>query len=972
MTKFGSSQRSRLLTAVVLPTLFYSTLAHSQTAPVKTAPATAKPVTPSAGTIRSFAGPFTGTAGTIRSFEGDVEPDAGTIRSFAGTIRSFAGTIRSFEDKVYVANGIDPLFWGSLSPSGGALSPDAGTIRSFAGQFEALAGTIRSFADAKSASSDPALYANAGQDFSALIAASKSNWGAAVEQRSGKTFEKAFVEPLLAKYGIDLASPGSLKGLNPATTELFLLDWYDNLMNYSGIDMVDHWMKAVNWSPSLTQQVLTPRPAKIGLLDFTVNGLEAGNVIEAKGVSTVDAGHGTAVASLIVGAHDNRGVMGLAPTAQVIAFNPFDSTMTAGWGDIATGLRLFADRGVSVVNMSLGVPGWTLSDGWNTVFTEDKLNKAAKEQLFVLAAGNDGVVQPGNILWSDKNPAFIVVGSVDPNGNISSFSNTPGSTCLLKDAKAICDAKSDKLMNHFMVAPGEFMLVSDGAGGVTRMSGTSFAAPLVSGTATLIADRWPWLSKRPGDIADIILNTAKDLGAPGVDAVYGHGMLDVTAALSPPSFDKLNWKVSINGTVVTYSGTKIAQAAVANRAVWEAAGAYVTVFSDTATSYRDFIIPLSSKLFGQSTGVNGEAFQSYLSSRFWAWAQGALPGKPGYVGFTESLPSVDFANSAGLQLSLSMTPRAHVAGLRPNRSMFDSAMTLGFSDGKGQLQFGSGGAASSLSQQLGFGMKSDYDVFTGGANPILGLASGKNFATLRYSVGRRLHVAAGVTSRDDRRARTGLQFANPDLDRYKSRASTVSVTYDAAKWLSASATYTLLDERDALLGMQSIDPSDLSGGSRTDAATLGIEMRPLGGLSIAASATMGRTRQSDASQQNLAVGAGGLRTSAFQVAITQAGLFSGNDSMRISLAQPMHIESGTLDFSSVSVVDRQTGELGVVTQHISMAGSQRNHIVESIYRREFMDGGIGVSMFGRARLGAGDGENREAALLIGSSVGFRF
>ena len=74
--------------------------------------------------------------------------------------------------------------------------------------------------------------------------------------------------------------------------------------------------------------------------------------------------------------------------------------------------------------------------------------------------------------------------------------------------------------------------MSDGHGGVTRYSGTSFAAPLVSGAIALMYERWPWLRAYPKDVAKAILESAQDLGAPGVDPVYGHGLLDIEASQS--------------------------------------------------------------------------------------------------------------------------------------------------------------------------------------------------------------------------------------------------------------------------------------------------------------------------------------------------------------------------------------------------------------------------------------------------------
>lgn len=77
--------------------------------------------------------------------------------------------------------------------------------------------------------------------------------------------------------------------------------------------------------------------------------------------------------------------------------------------------------------------------------------------------------------------------------------------------------------NHFIVADGESIL----GGG----SGTSYAAPRVTGALGLISQKFPELT--PQQKKTLVLHTADDLGEPGVDNVYGHGRLNVGAALSP-------------------------------------------------------------------------------------------------------------------------------------------------------------------------------------------------------------------------------------------------------------------------------------------------------------------------------------------------------------------------------------------------------------------------------------------------------
>ncbi len=958
-----------------------------------------RPFVPLAGNIRSFAGPISGSAGNIRSFSGETTSSAGNIRSFAGNIRSFAGNIRSFQAEVLPVSGTNTAFWGTLTAQGGTATPSAGNIRSFSGLLDAYAGNIRSFTGSMRASDGtlltytkaPTVYKNIATQISGIVSLSKTSWGAAVTARTGKTFEAAFSDPMLTKYGIDLKNPGSLYGLNEIGLEMFLLDWNDNIMNYSGRDQTDHWMKEVNWTPSLTQQVTGGGlGSKIGILDFSITGSEAFAVSKSSGISTetgasttpgsttMSGGHGTAVASLIFAPHDGMGVMGIAPDSDVIAYNPFDSTMTAGWSDIKTGIEYFINNKVSVVNMSLGVPGWTLNQGWADVFTGLSATQSLTKQLYVIAAGNDGVVQPGNINWDiDKSMAFIVVGSVDPSGKISSFSNTPGTACLLKTGT--CESTPNLLMNHYMVAPGEFMLVDDGAGNVTRMSGTSFAAPLVSGTASLIADRWPWLTMYQNDIADIILSSATDLGATGVDAVYGHGLLNVQAALSPLSLANLNWKVNENGVIKTYSAASIGSVARSNKAAWELNGAYVTVYEGTSQSYRDFNIPLSSKLVGQTVGLANQQFQFYMQDRFWSWiATQPLTATTSGLSFTDGQMTSNLPAYGKIHATMSLKPRQLTPGLRQGSSRYDTALTLSMAENKVSFQFGSGNGAVAIGGQSGFQMSSDYDVHNGGANPYLALAAGSGFASVSVALNSKLTLSSGFTSQNAVRDIKSLDPATAGslatLTPYRANANNFTLTYKPNARVTANLSYTMLNEKSGLLGVQSLDVSDFSKGTQTDAATVGVNVELTPSLALAASGTMGRTRSSDLSQQNLAVSGSGLISTAFQVSLTKARLLSSTDSARITFSQPLHLENGSVDVNSVEVVNRQTGELGVVQHSYKLQGQARSYVAEGVYRLPLKNSRAEFSLFGRGRIG-GNGNNvvtsnnKDASLTVGA--GFR-
>lgn len=949
---------------------------------------------PTAGFIRNFSGEVSGTAGFIRNFQGDTAASAGFIRNFAGFIRNFSGDVRAYQNVVNPATGPSSEFWGRLSPKSGSLSADAGFIRNFSATFDGSASTLRTATGALRSTDgsilpymgNEASYGAARTSLTALIASSKATWGAAVQQRTGQTFEAAFANKYLAKWHLDLTDPTSMANIDPVNAELFLLDWYDNLSNYSGQDQVDHWMKEVNWSPSLTQQVIGGGAnSKIGLLDFTVTGDDTANIVSASGISTVTKGHGSAVASLMVAAHDGRGVMGIAPAASVVTYNPFDSTYTAGWTDIRNGVVNLASNGATIINMSLGVPGWTLNGGWNDVFKEDAVSAVARSKIFVMAAGNDGITQTQNVAWAfDKNPYILVVGSVRPDGTISDFSNRPGTVCLTK-ADGKCDhPDTDKLMSRFIVAPGEFMLVSDGQGGVTRMSGTSFAAPLVSGTIALIHDRWPWLASKPKDVVGLILKSAKDLGAPGVDAVYGAGLLDVTAALSPLSFDQLKYYTVVGGQVKE-AKTKDLRGNVSTnqRATWQAAGAYVTLIEDTGDSYRDFSVPLSTKLVGQTVGASGEQFNAYLSSRFWTWASAPAGRESGddftgrrFAGFTGDGLSSRVGGFGDAAATVTLRPRAYRPGLRRSSTPYDAAIDFRDPAGRFGLAVGSGEGSVALGRQAGFGLSSDYDVATGGANPFLAMASGGGYAAMSYKLGSDLTVNAGLTAQTAKRDLTLVTISERQalagVAPYHATATTIGLDYRAASWLTASATYTTLHEKTGLLGMQSIDPTDFASGSTTDAATLGIDAAITPTLSLTGAATLGRTRTGDTGRDNLVVSQGGLMSTAFQVGVTKQHVLGYHDRIRVLISQPMHIEAGSLDYQSVQVVDRQTGELGSVTQHIALQSPQRMHVVEGIYGRSLMNGQAQIGLFGRMRLGGTSAVGQPAAVAAGTNFQLRF
>ena len=80
------------------------------------------------------------------------------------------------------------------------------------------------------------------------------------------------------------------------------------------------------------------------------------------------------------------------------------------------------------------------------------------------------------------------------------------------------------MKNDFIVAHDDILIPGHGRG-------TSFAAPRVTGAAALVRHKFPNLNGR--DLKQVLLRSADDIGAPGVDEVFGYGRLNVMGALSP-------------------------------------------------------------------------------------------------------------------------------------------------------------------------------------------------------------------------------------------------------------------------------------------------------------------------------------------------------------------------------------------------------------------------------------------------------
>lgn len=924
---------------------------HTPVAAQSTGSTEARAITPYRGALDPFRGALDPFRGTLDPFRGNIDPFRGNIDPFRGSLDPFRGNLDPFTGApltlVSVSN-----FWTQFHTDWGAIDTAWSRLR-----------------NANSAASD---YNQISLLIDQLSVNSEKFWGARVTARTGKSFREGFTNRLLARYGLSAADPASFSRLTPSERSRLVFDWYDTLNSYAGIDHIDHWMGLINWNPKLTKIQGSGSDTVIGLLDSTVindDDLES-NIVSMGGFASSGSNHGNAVASLLVADHDGKAVQGIAPNASLASYNPFDDSGTASWNDVRMGLVALKKDGASIINISLGVKGWTLHPEWKNVLNHATLKSARNNTVYVIAAGNDGISQTQNIAWSGLNsPALIVVGSVDPQGVISEFSNRPGSACLLQ--AGLCLAGS-KLADRFVVAPGELLLVSDGNGGVGRVTGTSFAAPLVSGTIALLHDRWPWLANHPQESVNIILSTAKDLGAPGTDEVYGRGLIDVEASQSPINFNNLTYYEykEKTGTSKLRSATSVRTKASPKN--WEADGVFYYLIENIGLTYRDFAVPIANRLVGQRTSVNGSAeyFQDYVKRRLDQWIKSGS-------GFTDVV-TTPLQSSAGWNFGFNFSPPEQVQ-INGETALRPSAPTVRLADPTGRFAFstGSGDGARALFNRSGFGFSSDYDASDGGINPFLGLASGGAFMAADVALSDKVTASIGFTEASrsiEDRAGISREQRNTlgEVGDYRANALNVSLAYDLNEMITLNLDYTRLNERNGLLGVQSLEASDLRDGTSTDTATFGASFNLPSNIVLGFSASAAMTKSGRRANQALSIAGNGVLSSAFAISAIKYGMFGKRDALRISVAQPMTVERGTLAFTSTQIVDRSTGELGEATQRFNIGSKSRRFLGELLYATPIMESGE-LSLFGRAEASVRQGESMTVdEMVIGGRVSLGF
>lgn len=221
--------------------------------------------------------------------------------------------------------------------------------------------------------------------------------------------------------------------------------------------------------------------------------------------------HGTMVASLLAGrgTGEGNGVIGVAPEAELlavsVAFGEDTGAVKSNDEQIAEGVRWAVDNGADVINMSLTRNTRDWPESWDDAF----MYAFEHDVVVVAAAGNRGsgtseVGAPATI------PGVLTVAGVD------------------KEKNASFDASSQGI-SIAVAAPSEDLVGVQPDGRVAIWSGTSGAAPLVSGLVALVRSEYPDLDA--ANVIERVIETADPNGHEVPSPLYGFGLIDPVLAL---------------------------------------------------------------------------------------------------------------------------------------------------------------------------------------------------------------------------------------------------------------------------------------------------------------------------------------------------------------------------------------------------------------------------------------------------------
>jgi len=261
-----------------------------------------------------------------------------------------------------------------------------------------------------------------------------------------------------------------------------------------------------------------------------------------------------------------------ADVINISANSKFDSTYRRSLVEISPGVYKSTDtRGRNDITFD--------KYGYNGILDSEHYYKniveamKGHEAVLVMAAGNQGtdvVGQPGMIALDEEvGDRVLIVGNWDNRlKDMAWGSNMAGTVCYDVAADGVTCNSDARISDRYLMAPGREVAATDNNGSYQTNSGTSMAAPMVSGAVAIVHQMWPHMTG--ANLSKLLLNTAnKDFAAYDVN-VHGQGLLDLNEATLPQGAIGLPTTGRVDGGTVD----------ITNSGRISLAGGNISVFSE--------------------------------------------------------------------------------------------------------------------------------------------------------------------------------------------------------------------------------------------------------------------------------------------------------------------------------------------------------------------------------------------------------
>ncbi|MBB4758277.1 autotransporter outer membrane beta-barrel domain-containing protein [Xanthomonas arboricola] len=314
-------------------------------------------------------------------------------------------------------------------------------------------------------------------------------------------------------------------------------------------------------------------------------------------------GHGTIISALVLGNAQDGFAGGIAPDADLL-YARICAENSCGTQQTRSAAVDLAAAGVRIANLSIGASYADAASSANAAlawkYALTPLVQA--DALIVAATGNDGAAEASYPAAAPVQEAslrnnWLAVGAV----NIDSAGNAAGLTSYSNH----CGAAAQ----WCLVAPGSYFAPAlAGTELQGQIAGTSFSTAAVSGIAAQVLGVYPWMSA--SNLQQTLLTTATDLGDPGVDALYGFGLVNAAKAIKGPAQFINNWSANVTSG---YDSTFSNDISGAGNLTKNGAGKLTLSGNNSytgGTSVSDGVLALSGSLRSDVIVLNSATFES--------------------------------------------------------------------------------------------------------------------------------------------------------------------------------------------------------------------------------------------------------------------------------------------------------------------------------------------------------------------------